>query len=105
MRAKGNIRNWFQFLNLRMRPDAQYEIRQYAEEVAKLIMWRWPKAYSLFEEYDLYAAHFSRTELKALRHAMDFDRCNEAALQLGLTGTKLKEFLDKLTFGGDKILS
>lgn len=121
MRAKGNIRNWFQFLNLRMRPDAQFEIRQYAEEVAKLLMWRWPKAYALFEEYDLYAAHFSRTELKAIRTILSsYSEMLEKYCEGGmpdiqtalrddaaklLSGTKLSEFLQKLEFGGVKILS
>lgn len=111
MRAKGNIRNWFQFLNLRMRPDAQYEIRQFANEVGKLISWLWPKAYGFFEEYDLYGAHFSRTELRMLRELFlraykPSDKVFEEAAQIeGLSKTKLKEFMEKLEFGGDKILS
>lgn len=112
MRAKGNIRNWFQFLNLRMRPDAQYEIRQYAEVVGKMISWLWPKAYGFFEEYDLYGAHFSRTELRVLReiflNTYKPDRIrmfDDASKASGLTGTKMKEFIEKLEFGGDKILS
>lgn len=112
MRAKGNIRNWFQFLNLRMRPDAQFEIRQYAEEVGKLLSWLWPKAYNLFEEYDLFGAHFSRSELRALRLYLntcgvryDGGGLEDAAKTHGVTGTKLKELFEKLSFGGDKILS
>lgn len=111
MRAKGNIRNWFQFLNLRMRPDAQYEIRQYANEVGKILSWLWPKAYSFFEEYDLYGAHFSRTELKALRtilmkaNVVEQVELMKVFEEHGLKGTKLKEFQEKLREGGDKILS
>lgn len=116
MRAKGNLRNWFQFLNLRMRPDAQWEIRMYANEVGKIIQSLWPKAYSLFEEYDLYGAHFSRTELRALRTMLvnytalmkDFTPSQETVDRItkstGLSGTKLKEFMTKLEFGGEKIL-
>jgi thymidylate synthase (FAD) len=123
MRAKGNIRNWFQFLNLRMRPDAQYEIRQYANEVAKIISWLWPKAYGFFEEYDLYGAHFSRTELTVLREVLKrlegFGSTGQGGeptpiawqeivgmtAQHNLKGTKFKEFMAKLEEGGIKILS
>lgn len=109
MRAKGNLRNWFQFLNLRMRPDAQYEIRQYAEAVGNIISWLWPKAYSLFEEYDLYGASFSRTELRILRGMLGGlngeGHLEKSFLIQGLTGTKLKEFMEKLEAGGDKILA
>lgn len=103
MRAKGNIRNWFQFLNLRMRPDAQWEIRMYANEVGKIIQSIWPKTYALFEEYDLYGAYFSRTELKILRRnvglgGLELDAGTE------LKGTKLKDFIAKVEFGGERIL-
>lgn len=112
MRAKGNIRNWFQFLNLRMRPDAQWEIRMYANEVGKIIQSIWPKAYALFEEYDLYGAYFSRSELKAIRGAFSRLRARinggcveDAGSDAGLSGAKLKEFMAKLEFGGERILS
>lgn len=103
MRAKGNIRNWFQFLNLRMRPDAQWEIRMYANEVSKILQQAWPKAYALFEEYDLYGAYFSRTELKILRRNIGLGGLHMAA-STELNGTKLKEFMEKVEFGGEKIL-
>lgn len=103
MRAKGNIRNWFQFLNLRMRPDAQHEIKMFANEVGKIISWLWPKAYQLFEEYDLYGAHFSRTELRMLREMIsDIDGCLPANSKL--SGTKLSDFIRKLKVGGEEIL-
>lgn len=105
MRAKGNIRNWFQFLNLRMRPDAQYEIRQYAEEVGKILSWLWPKAYSFFEEYDLYGAHFSRTELQFMREClMDTNPPLELVERKLGSKTKANEFIEKIRYGGDKIL-
>lgn len=111
MRAKGNIRNWFQFLNLRMRPDAQMEIRQYANMVAVILHAIWPKAYRLFEEYDLYGTHLSRTELHVLREVFIRDwRPGYDLKELGsgdykLSGTKLKEFLEKINLGGTRILS
>ena len=62
MRAKMNLRNWFQFLNLRMRPNAQWEIRQYALAVAAIIQQLWPRCYALFVEYDLHGVRLSKTE-------------------------------------------
>lgn len=107
MRASGNIRNWFQFLNLRMRPDAQWEIRMYANEVAKLIQTHWPKAYALFEEYDLYAAHFSRSELRLIREKcmVDFNLPMEVVEKELGSKAKANEFMAKLRDGGEKILS
>ncbi len=61
-RAKANLRNWLHFLNLRMKDNAQKEIRVYAEAIAEFISERWPRTYALFEEYDLYGKRLSRTE-------------------------------------------
>ena len=50
MRASANLRNWLQFLALRMPENAQWEIRQCAEAVAKLIADQFPRTYGLFAE-------------------------------------------------------
>ena len=50
MRASANLRNWLQFLTLRMDAAAQWEIRQYANAVAKLIEGQFPRTYELFSE-------------------------------------------------------
>lgn len=62
MRAKTDLRNWLGFLLLRMAPNAQWEIRQYANAVAAIVKELWPRTYKLFEEHDLYGRHLSRTE-------------------------------------------
>lgn len=52
MRATANLRNWLQFLTLRLDPAAQWEIRQYAEAVASIIEQTFPQTYRLFaQEY------------------------------------------------------
>lgn len=105
MRAKTDLRNWLAFCNLRMRPGAQWEIRQYANIVGGYIKAHWPKTWGLFEEYDLYGVHLSRTEMKALRTMLTTKfNGSEAGKDAGLDGTKLKEFLHKLEHGGTKIL-
>lgn len=49
MRASANLRNWLAFLTLRQAPNAQWEIRQYANAVASLIAAIFPRTYELFE--------------------------------------------------------
>jgi thymidylate synthase (FAD) len=48
MRASANLRNWLQFLTLRMHPAAQWEIRQYANAVGMLIEQHFPQTWKLF---------------------------------------------------------
>ena len=48
MRASTCLRNWLSFLTLRMSPQAQWEIRQYANAVAQIIEQEFPKTYSPF---------------------------------------------------------
>ena len=49
MRASANLRNWLQFLTLRMDPAAQWEIRAYANQVGYLISRSFPRTWELFE--------------------------------------------------------
>jgi thymidylate synthase (FAD) len=48
MRATGNLRGWLGFLTLRMAPDAQFEIRQFAWCVADAIETAFPRTWELF---------------------------------------------------------
>lgn len=48
MRASANLRNWLAFLTLRMDPNAQWEIRQYAEAVGSCIADKFPQTWKLF---------------------------------------------------------
>ena len=50
MRASANLRNWLQFLTLRLAPSAQWEIRQYAHVVASLLADAFPRTFHLFVE-------------------------------------------------------
>lgn len=105
MRAKTDLRNWLAFADLRMRPNAQWEIRQFAKVVGEIIETIWPRTWYLFEEYTLYGVSFSRTEMKAIR-AMLTTNLNgeEAAKNAGLSDRKLQEFVHKITKGGLEIL-
>lgn len=114
MRAKANLRNWLGFLNLRLRPNAQFEIRVFAEPVADIIRKVFPKSYELFEEYDLYGVSFSRTEMAAIRDVIKTIEMSRremmepfitSAKKHKLEGRKLQEFIEKLEKGGLEILS
>lgn len=48
MRASANLRNWLGFLTLRTAPDAQEEIRVYANALATLIEEAFPRTFSLW---------------------------------------------------------
>lgn len=49
MRASANLRNWLAFMTLRCDPDAQWEIRQFAESVASIIEKIFPRTYELWQ--------------------------------------------------------
>jgi len=51
MRASANLRNWLQFLTLRMDSAAQWEIRQYANTVGSIIRALFPRTWELFIEH------------------------------------------------------
>jgi thymidylate synthase (FAD) len=50
MRASANLRNWLQFLSLRMDVAAQWEIRQYANAIGELVRLNFPRTWELFME-------------------------------------------------------
>jgi thymidylate synthase (FAD) len=50
MRASANLRNWLSFLTLRMAPNAQWEIRQFANAVGDLVAANFPRTWQLFRE-------------------------------------------------------
>lgn len=50
MRASANIRNWLEFIKLRSNPAAQWEIRQYSNEVANFIKELFPRTYEVSHE-------------------------------------------------------
>jgi thymidylate synthase (FAD) len=48
MRAQANLRNWLAFLTLRSAPNAQWEIRQFADVVGRIIAKTYPRTWELF---------------------------------------------------------
>lgn len=50
MRASANLRNWLAFMTLRQAPEAQWEIRQYANIVSDMIADHFPRTHALYLE-------------------------------------------------------
>lgn len=50
MRASANLRNWLQFMTLRCAPEAQWEIRQFANAVAEIISKVFPRTFNLWNQ-------------------------------------------------------
>lgn len=93
MRAKTDLRNWLAFLDLRMRPSAQWEIRQYADIVGNIISQLFPRTFFLFEEYSLYSETFSRSEYALLKQmAKAFEAAAPGALELLAKNPKTGSF-------------
>jgi len=65
-----NLHNWFHLLGLRMKPDAQWETRQYAEAIAAYIKAFFPECYRAFVDYQLEARTMSRMEVSILRRIL-----------------------------------
>lgn len=82
MRAKTDLRNWLGFLMLRKATSAQWEIRQYADAVGEIVKTLWPRTFALFEEYDLYGVHLSRSEAMALAQLVEPNKVADVPLDV-----------------------
>lgn len=63
---KIDLRNLLHFLELRLAPDAQYEIRQYANAIAEIIRHLFPASWYAFEVFCLNSETFDAKELGML---------------------------------------
>lgn len=66
-----DLHNLLHFLKLRMAPQAQWEIRQYANLIGQQVEAAFPKVWAAFDEYVLNAVTFSKTEVAQLREIID----------------------------------
>ena len=101
---KIDLHNLFHFLRLRLDTHAQYEIRVYAEAIAKIVRDSVPLAWEAFEDYELYSLRLSSPEIFVLANlakakGVSFTRKEvlEVADSLGFDSTRERqEFLDNL---------
>ncbi|MBL8065661.1 MAG: FAD-dependent thymidylate synthase [Chthonomonadaceae bacterium] len=66
-----DLHNLFRFLALRMDAHAQYEIRVYAEAMARCAQAVSPLAYEAFQEHILGSVRFSKAECEAMAALLD----------------------------------
>ncbi len=97
---KIDLHNLFHFLQLRMDPHAQYEIRVYAQAIASIIKNIVPMAWEAFEDYRLNARAFSANELKLLAQWLPDPELltEEIAAAANLSKRELRELRDKIAF-------
>jgi len=90
---KIDLHNLLHFLSLRMAEDAQWEIRQYAEAIAKIVQDWVPLTWKAFEDYRLYGASFSRAELALLRQMVGSCEFHDDTT---MSKSEWREFKEKL---------
>lgn len=93
---KANLHNIFHFLDLRMDPHAQYEIRTYARAMFDLISERFPIACEAFEDYILDAQIMSRMEMDIIKNSMDYREFAAILPSSGLSKREQEEIKNKL---------
>ncbi len=95
---KIDLHNLFHFLRLRLDVHAQYEIRVYAEAMAKIVKEIVPVAFEAFEDYILNRFVFSALEAKVLKKMINENVIpgKDELKSFGLSTGEAREFLDKL---------
>ncbi len=95
---KIDLHNLFHFLELRLHPTAQYEIREYAKIIAKIVEAIVPISYEAFVDYRLNCISFSKIELKILKNLITWNLPSfEEMLEMGLSKGEIEEFLIKVS--------
>ncbi len=93
---KIDLHNLMHFLALRLDSHAQYEIRVYAEAMARFTKAWVPLAWEAFTDYRLESTSLSRLELRALGQLLGGVDEAAAIERAGLKGRELREFRAKL---------
>jgi thymidylate synthase (FAD) len=105
-----DLHNLFHFLELRLDPHAQKEIRLYAETLFNITKKVAPRCCDSFEDHKLGGVRFSRTEFTELQRRLWVkDGAKEAGSPSGvtkdsdaLTGKALERFEEKIQHGRQK---
>lgn len=93
---KIDLHNLLHFLDLRLDPHAQVEIRVFAEAIADFVRAWVPLSWEAFTDYRREALPLTRLEATALARILRGEGDAAAAEAAGLTGRELREFTDKL---------
>lgn len=97
---KMDLHNLMHFLNLRLDPHAQKEIRDYAEVIEDIVAEYFPMSHEAFVDYVRDSYTLSRMEVELVREFLNNGKLHEAFLadsaeRLGLTKRELGEFQEK----------
>lgn len=93
---KIDLHNLLHFLDLRLAPHAQHEIRVFAEAMAGFVKAWVPMAWEAFTDYRREAVHLSRMEAEALGLLLRRMSDEAAMTSAGLAGREAREFAAKL---------
>ena len=92
-----DLHNLFHFLELRLDPHAQWEIRQYAEALARIAAAVAPMAYEAFERHRLKGCRLAADEIEAVQALLQGNpnplrdrRRKELEAKLGISGRPAK---------------
>jgi thymidylate synthase (FAD) len=96
-----DLNNLFHFLELRLNPHAQKEIRLYAEVLLDITKKVAPRCSASFEEHMLGAVHFSRGEFSQLQRRLKI-KTKSTESNDELTGKALERFEEKINSGKQK---
>lgn len=101
---KIDIHNLFHFLKLRMDEHSQYEIRVYANAMARIVKDAFPFAWEAFNDYQVHGVPWSRLEmdiLKKLKIRMTNAKLEQLAQEVGMTNKReFAELKKKFTTWG-----
>lgn len=100
--VKGSLRNWLHFCQLRCAPNAQYEIREYADQILSYIASIFPLTYAAWRDYKYEAVRFSMQEMELVsilinsRIPWDEENQDEFKGTSNLTDREWQELKEKL---------
>ncbi len=89
---KVDLHNLFHFLRLRADPHAQYEIRVYAEAIAKVVADWVPVAFAAFEDYRMGGATLSAKAVAVLKRRLAGETVGQA--ESGMSKGEWREFTE-----------
>lgn len=93
---KIDMHNLLHFLNLRLDPHSQLEIRKYAEAIESIVAEGWPITYKAFSDYVMNSVTFSGPELVALNRLIDDIGIDSWDAASHLPERERKEFCGKI---------
>lgn len=93
---KMDLHNLLHFLELRLHPHAQLEIRAYADAIARLVRDWVPMTWAAFVEYRLCGVHLSKTEKEIIVALINGYKGQADVLMGSLSPRERREFMEKM---------